>query len=294
MVVSTVLIGALSACNSGDKKSGGDAAAAGAPSGAASTAASAPAAGGKKDLDPKAALAAAAAVMEKAGNAKLVMSGSTPDDNGTGLFSWKSPQALELSVKEEGKETKVLFAGDVMYVGVDAEMGAMFPGKKWLKLDPKAGAAAPGMEDLNAFGSMLQLLNPAVELAANAQAGKLAKVGPEKVDGVDTVHYKSTIAAKDLVAAMTGLSDALKASVLKELTSTGAESTMDFWINEKAELVQMGGTDLNPGKGAASAASTAGTTTLKYTELGKATVPAAPPAAEVADMSELLKSLGTS
>ncbi|MER8183916.1 hypothetical protein [Kitasatospora sp. NPDC094015] len=299
MVVSTVLIGALSACNSGDKKSGADAAAA--PSGAAASAGasaggsaggSAPAAGAK-DLDPKAALAASAAVMEKAGNAKLVMTGATPDDSGTGLFAWKSPQALELSVQDEGKETKVLFAGDVMYVGVDAEMGAMFPGKKWLKLDPKAGSAAPGMEDLNAFGSMLQLLNPAVELAANAQAGKLSKVGPEKVDGVDTVHYKSTIAAKDLVAAMTGLSDALKASVLKELTSTGTESTMDFWINAQGELVQMGGTDLSPGKGAASAAANA-VTTLKYTDLGKAAVPAAPPAGEVADMSELLKSLGTS
>jgi hypothetical protein len=283
VVVSTVLVGALSACNS---KSGGDSA--GAASGAASTAASAPAA--KKDLDPKEALTASAAVMEKAGNAKLTITG---DDGGTGVFSWKAPQALELSVKDEGKDMKMLFVNDVMYVAADAEMAAMFAGKKWMKLDPKAGAV-PGAEDLNAFSSMLQLLNPAVELAANAQAGKLSKVGPEKVDGADTVHYKSTIAAKDLVGAMTGLSPELKASILKEISKDSAESTMDFWINEKGELVQMGGTDLNPGKGAAAAASTAGTTTFKYTELGKATAPTAPPAAEVADMSELLKSLGTS
>lgn len=301
VVVSTALIGALSACGGsakpGDAAAGASApASAGAASGAAPGGASAaadgatagaPAPAGGKEQAPKEALTAAAAVMAKAGTAKLVLTGDKPEDLTSGVLSWKSPQALQISTTEDGEEVKMLFVGDVMYLGLSSEMAQLFAGKKWMKVDPGAApGSAPGAADAGAFSGMLVTLDPAVELAANAQAGKVSKVGAEKIDGVDTVHYRSTVAAKDLVAAMSGASEASRASLLKELTG---EPTFDFWINGKNELVQLGGSQLNPGKGAASA-----TGTVKYTELGTAVAPAAPAAAEVADMAELLKSLGTS
>lgn len=305
VAASALLVGGLTACSSG-KTGGQDAAQAGAKPGAASGAAggsasgaaSAPASGAAggsaagvpgEGLAPKAALLASAAVMEKAGSAKLGLSGAGANANGTGAYSWKAPAAFELTMNTADGPGKMLVTADVMYIGVDAETGAEFGGKHWLKLDPKAAAAAngkavPGGEDAGSMTTLLQTLNPAVQLAANAQGGKLSKVGAEKIGGADTVHYQSALPVEALVGAMAGLSDDLKKQVVATLKKQSGSVTTDFWINAKGELVQQKSD--NVGNGSKEPV------TITYSDLGSAGAVQAPAASDVLDFAELLKGGG--
>ncbi|GAA2744479.1 hypothetical protein [Kitasatospora cinereorecta] len=288
VAVSALLVGGLTACNgksgSGqDAKAGASAAASAGASGAANGASAGAGAAAGKDLAPKEALLASAAVMDKLGSAKLTTKGATADDSGTGAIVWKAPQAFQITTKNEGKDYQVLFTGDVMYVGATPELASVAGGKKWMKIDLKAAAAsgAPGTEDAGSFAAMTQLMNPAVQLAVAAP--NATKVGAEKVDGVDTVHYRSQVDVDALVAGMT-LAPDMKAKVTEQLKKDGTKTTFDLWINAKGELVQQAGTELGAGG--------AGATTVKYSELGTVTAPKAPAASDVFDLADLMKQLG--
>ncbi|GAA0662229.1 lipoprotein [Kitasatospora atroaurantiaca] len=291
VAVSALLVGGLSACSS-SKTTGQDATSSASSSASSSAATGGGAgAGGKQaaDLGPKAALLASAAVMEKAGSAKLVLTGTGDTETGSGSYSWKAPAAFELTTKTDGQTAKMLLTGDVMYIGVDDETAATFGGKHWLKLDPKAtagagGKALPGGEDAGSMTTMLQTFNPAVQLAANAQGGKLSKVGAEKVGGADAVHYRSELPVDALVGAMANLSADQKKQVIDTLKKDGSSVTSDFWINAKGELVQQQSN--NVGNGSKEAV------TIRYSDLGSAASVKTPAASDVLDFADMLKGLG--
>jgi len=270
VAVSALLVGTLAACG-GDKKDG-------AGSADAKATASAPAA--KKELSPQEALLASAAVMDKAGSAKLTVTGG--DSPGTASYVWKAPQAIEMTMREEGKDVKLRFIGDVMYMEAPAEMATIAKGKKWMKIDFKALAAsgskaAAGADEFAGVAGVVQALNPAVQLAAAAPTA--TKVGPESVGGVETVHYKSEVEVDALVAKLT-LAPELRAKVAEKLKEDGSKSTLEFWINAKGEVVKETNSDSKNNE------------TIVYSELGTVTAPAAPAAAETFDFAEMLKMMG--
>ncbi|MFJ1753155.1 hypothetical protein [Kitasatospora sp. NPDC088134] len=282
LAVACLAAGVLTACSSSggstETKAGSGssaAAGAGASQGASAAADGAAAAGAASKLAPKDALLASAAVMDKAGSAKLTLSGET---EGTADYVWKTPSSFLMSTTDEGKEVKVLFANDVMYVGVTADMAAVAGNKKWMKLDPKAGGAAAGGADAGAFASMMQLMNPSVQLVTAAPGAKL--VGAETVAGQSTTHYRSEVKVDDMVAKMQ-LAPELKAQVLAELKKKGNTATADLWINAKGELVQQSNAD----------ASTAGAkpSTIGYSKLGEVKATPAPADADVFSLADLLK-----
>ncbi|WP_167346431.1 hypothetical protein [Kitasatospora phosalacinea] len=264
-------LGALTACSSSgsggstDAKTGTDASQ------------SAPAAG-KADakLPPKEALLAAAAVMDKAGSAKLVVKGG--DSDGTADYVWKAPASFLMETKEEGKEVKVLFVGDQMYVGATADMAAVAPGKKWMSLSTKDASGEAGAE-AGTFAAMMQLMNPSVQLAAAAPTATL--VGTETVGGQSATHYRSEIKVDDQIAKM-NLDPALKAQVQAELKKKGTTSTVDLWINAKNELVQQSSPD--PEAAAGSAPQVIG-----YTQLGAVKATPAPAPSEVFSLTDLMQ-----
>ncbi|MDH6124322.1 hypothetical protein [Kitasatospora sp. GP82] len=299
VAASALLVGGLTACSSsgsgaadtaGPAASGATAPSAASGSGAPSTGA----AGGsdtgggavKPDAnqDPKAALLASAAVMEKARGARLTR---TTGGGGSGTYVWAtSGPALDLALKDGGTESRMLVAGQALYTGLDAETAALVNGKKWLKLDPKStgdGSRAGGGEDYGSIASMLVTLSPGAQLTANAGAGKLARVGEEKIDGADTVHYRSE-APVDALAKLLPISQDRRELVTGMLKKDGDSSTVDFWIDGKGELLQQTNTNMGAGLG--------GPQTFKYSEIGTTQAAKAPADSEVMDFADMLKSLG--
>ncbi|WP_104816605.1 hypothetical protein [Kitasatospora sp. MMS16-BH015] len=237
---------------------------------------------GLAEKAPKELLLASATVMQQAGSAKLTMTGTSAEAGGTGAYSWKAPAAFELSLNTPEGPGKLLVTADQLYLGVDEETAAGFGGKHWLKLDTKsAGQGAPGGEDAGSLTAMLQTLNPAVQLTANALGGKLSKVGSEQVGGASTVHLRSELPVEALVAGMPGLSDQLKQLVTATLKKNRPSVTTDFWINGGGELVQQSSD--NVGNGSKEPV------TVGYTALGSAPQVTAPAAGDVMDFADMLK-----
>lgn len=281
VAASALLVGGLTACSSKTTSSPGAA-----PSGAAGAGAVA----GKQagDLSPKDALLASAAVMEKAGSAKLIIAGENSGDDGSATYQWKAPQSMQMTMNSDGQDTKMIVADGFMYISVDAEMSATAGGRHWMKLDPKTATgldkASGGEGQLGSVLTLIQVFNPAVQLAASAQGGKLAKVGTERVDGADTVHYRSELPVGAIVDAMTTLTADQKKLVLGDLKKDGDTDSFEFWINAKGELVKETSTNLGSG--------TKGTSAVTYSQLGTVAAVQAPPAGDVLDMASMLKGLG--
>ncbi|MFI6445596.1 hypothetical protein [Kitasatospora sp. NPDC050543] len=216
--VSAALLGTLTACNDDAANGSQDIGGTATPSQAV-------------QLDPKAALAASAAVMQKAGNSKIVLSeqGKTIS---TGSVGWQDKSSFELV----SADTNVVRGiGEAIYMSVPKAQQASAAGKHWVKVDQ---SNENGRQNAVAFLTFEQMTNPVVQLSVAAASGQLTKVGTESVSGAETVHYKSVQQAATMVAAMTGLSADQRKSVLKGLEASGLTATSEFWINAKQELVQ--------------------------------------------------------
>ncbi|MFJ4185723.1 hypothetical protein [Kitasatospora sp. NPDC089509] len=270
VATAAVLLAALTACGSGksdNKASAGD----GKDAGAAAAAAGAPA-------DPKAALAAAALVMQKAGNGKVAM--TSPDASnpgGSGTADWKDPAkvALDVTGDMEGKKLKIRVIGADAYIGSDD--AAALQGKHWIQV--------PNSEEMGgAFAVMGQMMNPVTQLTIAAASGKPSKVGQESVDGVQTTHLRAVEDTATLVAGMTSLTAEQRQSVQKTLEEDGKTLTVDFWLNDKQELVQY--QEYGDSNGASKAV------TVKYSDLGKGGKVEAPAAGDLGSQADLLKLFG--
>ncbi|MFD7643119.1 hypothetical protein ACFV4P_20995 [Kitasatospora sp. NPDC059795] len=268
--------GLLTACSSsGSSSTTADSKPSTGASAAASGTASADGSAGKggAKLGAKEALLASAAVMEKAGSAKLTVSGGT---EGTGEFVWKAPKSFLLNTKSDGEDAKVLFVGDVMYVGVGADMADAAGGKTWMKIDPKATAqGAPGGSDAGGFATTMELMDPAVQLAVAAPTA--TEAGTESVAGQSTTHYRSDVPVDALVEKMQ-LAAELKTQVLAELKKKGSTVTTEFWINAKGEVVQQSSSGLSTGAAK-----------IVFSSLGSVQPTKAPADSEVFSLTDLLK-----
>ncbi|MER6303408.1 hypothetical protein ABT247_28135 [Kitasatospora sp. NPDC001539] len=276
-VTAAVLLAALTACGSGSGKSGDDAKSPDTKSAATKDPGSLAAA---LTGDPKAALAAAALVMQKAGNGKVAM--ITPDSSqpgGAGTADWKDPgkASVDLTSDMEGKKLKVRVIGTDAYVGGDDTAAPALGGKHWVKV--------PASEEMgSAFLVMGQMMNPVAQLTVAGQSGKPSKVGEETVDGVRTTHLRAVEDTSVLVAGMTSLSAEQRQSVQKTLEEDGKTLTIDFWLNDKQELVKYREYGDTNGESKA--------VTVTYSDLGKGAKFEAPAAGDLGSPADLLKLLG--
>ncbi|MDH6136538.1 hypothetical protein P3T37_005966 [Kitasatospora sp. MAA4] len=284
VAASALLVGALAACGSSAKKSTDVL-----PTAVASAAGAGAGGGAAGSLGPKADLLAAAAVMQKAGSAKLaVSSAGGKADEGTGLYSWGGAQpAMDISEQQSGQAMKVRMVGGVMYLGVSDQQAAAVGGKHWIKLD---GTGPAGSMTAN-FQALAMMVNPAVQLTAAAQGGKLSKVGSESLDGASTEHYQSVMPTATMVASVPNLSDADRKTVLTALTQEGSTITSDFWLNGQHQLVQQKEVGTNDASAAPSADQSTATTT-KYSDFGVKVTVTAPPASDQVAPADQLKLLG--
>ncbi|MFJ7245926.1 hypothetical protein ACIQWA_14920 [Kitasatospora sp. NPDC098652] len=275
VATAAVLLAGATACGSkgGDTKSAADSK--GATDGKDAAAAAAGLA-----ADPKAALAASALVMQKAGNGKVALTSPDPSSpSGSGSADWKDPGKVSVDVSSDmdGKKLRIRAIGADTYIGGDDTTATALQGKHWVKV--------PASEEMgSAFVVMGQMVNPVSQLTIAAASGKLSKVGQEAVDGVQTTHLRAVEDTATLVAGMTSLTAEQRQAVQKTLEEDGKTLTIDFWLNDKQELVKY--QEYGDTNGASKAV------TVKYSDLGKGDKIEAPAAGDLGSQADLLKLFG--
>ena len=126
---------------------------------------------------------------------------------GSGRVALGSERKAEMTVEvpKEGplgqdpsgpERTTIRVIGTAFYVQVPAAEQAGMGGKKWLKMD----AATAGEAGADEIASMIDDIDPAVQLKPLLAADTVTVVGEEAVDGVQTVHYTVTMPAATYLA----------------------------------------------------------------------------------------------
>jgi hypothetical protein len=185
----------------------------------------------------------------------------------------------------------MIWQDDVMYMDMGAEAAKDMDGKRWMKLDLGAAAEASGDEELTKqMTSGLQDMNqnPAEQLAMLLESPNLKHVGSEKIDGVETEHYKGTLTVKEMMASNKSL-EVLEPKEREQLFENIEKSGIkgydtEVWVNEDDMPVRMdvvmespeGDVDMS----------------MKLSDYGAKAEVELPPAGETFDLMEMLMELG--
>lgn len=217
----------------------------------------------------------------KAGSAKVKMTVSTPDTGGKpvlmeGVYSWGNGLAMEAEMPAKDLEMEDLVADGTVtmrlvqgayYYGVDPASEGPFKGKSWLKVEASAILGDAGASAMNAGNN-----DPTAGLKTLKWAKDVKKVGTETVNGKSAVHYRATIPKERMGDA---------ASVFGAVGGGSADGLVaDVWVDDKgmpARLTQTYG-DVSGD--------------VEFLSFGVAQDIAVPPAADTADMTDLIKNGG--
>jgi len=201
--------------------------------------------------------------------------GSTGTMHMEGVEQAKPSILAQMTMSVSGQEMEFRMIGTDMYVEVPAAAG-LPGGKKWLSMDFKDIGSLTGM-DTSAMTDALQ--NPAgnIDKYAKYITGG-TYVGPSTVDGVSAKQYDFTLDMKGAMAEM--MPGGMPSSAAGQIPDSMKES---IWIDADKHPVQM---KLAMGQ--------LGTMTMHLSDFGTKVSVSAPPKDEVADMAQLMKSMGGS
>ncbi|CAM5557244.1 hypothetical protein STENM36S_01796 [Streptomyces tendae] len=205
---------------------------------------------------------------------KLAAEGRTITSDGKGVLDLaEGDSVMTVTAQDESIEQRVV--DQVLY---QAAPGQKAPGgKPWIKIDLKKVAAQQGM-------SNQQIGDPA-QTAAYAKAitdKDVEKVGTEKLDGVDTTHYKVSVDVSKLPGG---------AGMSKQL---GPTLPMQVWLDDEGRLrqQQIDMTVEAPASASAKPDDSASpkqlrmSTVTRFSDFGTEVDAAAPPTGQVADMTD--------
>lgn len=295
-LAAVLLVGGATACQNGEKDDSGKAAA------SASAQPSTPVAGGSATE----ALTAAYKKTSAAKSAKVRMTMTMPASLGaggtmemTGVQGW-DPNVMDITMKgalppgSGADSVRMIMSNEVMFMEMPAgsPMAEGLDGKRWMKLDIKAAAAASGdaeaLKLLGGTGGVEQSQDPAKQLALLLTSPNVKHLGSEKVEGTDTEHYKGTLSFDEMLAANDS-SEALPEAERKKLSDamktagiTGYD--MEVWVNKDGYPVHMKvGMSLPQGTMNVDA---------YYSDYGSAATVQTPPENETFDLFAMLQELG--
>ncbi|MFD3355632.1 LolA-like protein [Streptomyces fradiae] len=222
--------------------------------------------------------------------------GGTMEMNG--VVGW-DPGTMDITMTGDGllgggegssAGSRLVMVDDVMYMDMGDEAPADLGGKRWLKLDfkalgEKAGDAALQKQLTGSLESMNQ--DPAKQLAMLLDSPNLKHVGPEKVDGVETQHYKGTLTVDEMIAAnksLAVLSEKERADLVAAMKESGLKSyDTEVWVDGDGYPAKMDiGMETPEGEIRVSA---------NYSDYGAEAAVQAPPAGETFDFMEMMEKL---
>ncbi|WP_149180822.1 hypothetical protein [Streptomyces sp. TRM49041] len=211
----------------------------------------------------------------------------------SGVMGW-DPGMMDITMKGGpggAGSFRMVMLDEVMYMDM-SQLGEKMPAelrdKSWLRMDFKAIAEKSGNAELQKqMTGSLENMNqdPAKQLAMLLDSPNLKHIGPEKVDGVDTQHYKGSLTVEEMLAANKSLS-VLDEDERKELVAKMKESGLkaydtEVWVNEDGYPVKMDiGMETPEGTVTVSAA---------YSDYGTKAAVQAPPADQTIDFMKMIE-----
>jgi hypothetical protein len=233
-------------------------------------------------------IAKAAAKTARAGSVKadFVIAGSSLNGTGSGVFDndAQGTGRLTLAVQSQGQSVTVdtIVAGPVLYMRSDVFRQAGLPaGKEWVRLDLAKLAQQQGVDLGSLAGS-----NPSPSGALaylRGSGGEVEKVGAEKVQGVDTTHYKTTI---DLERAASRATGRARESIRRVIRVSGVKRIpVEAWIDGAGYVRKVTYTE-HAGRRQSSKI------TMELHDFGPHVAIASPPSKTVIDFQDLLQPQG--
>ncbi|MBD0710014.1 MULTISPECIES: hypothetical protein [unclassified Streptomyces] len=219
----------------------------------------------------------------------------------TGVQGW-DPAVMDITYKGamldggDGtgpKEMRMIMRDNVMYMDMGAAQAAEMDGKRWMKMDLKALTDAAGGGDKGLGKSMtggLENMNqdPAQQLALLLQSPDLKHVGAEKVDGVETQHYKGTLTLDQMLAAnksFEAFSEEERTKMVEGVKKAGVTAyDTQVWVGEDGYPVRMD-VGVKTKEGSMKMAA-------HYSDYGTKSDVQAPPAKDTVDFMEMLQEMG--
>ncbi|WP_241266947.1 DUF1396 domain-containing protein [Streptomyces scabichelini] len=239
-------------------------------------------------MTPAAAVAKAAKNTEDITSLRYRMTGKVPVEGrveAEASMSLKPSVAMSMKMNalDQGADGKVeiRLVDKAMYLGGGAVAKEM-DGKNWMKLD-LSGAAGNALGS-GGMGSQANK-NPAQESTFLTGSKDVKKVGTEKVDGVETTHYKGTVTLDQFREALKDEDKATREKREKSLDQyeqLGVDKlTMDMWIDGEDHTKQFrmrGDAD----KGALDM-------TITFLDFNEPVKVEAPPAKDTMDLADMMK-----
>ncbi|MEX0173567.1 hypothetical protein [Streptomyces sp. LMG1-1-1.1] len=217
----------------------------------------------------------------------------------TGVQGW-APASMDITMKgsmlsagDPGapEQMRMIMLDQVMYLDVGAKQAAEMDGKRWMKLDMKAagdaaGSAAMQKQMTGGLDNMNQ--DPAQQLALLLDSPDLKHIGAEKINGMETEHYKGTLTFEQMLKANESsklLSKEEHDALIANVKKTGLKGyDTELWVTE----------DGYPARMDVGMVMAEGTMTMRadYSDYGTKIAVLAPPAKDTVDLFEMLKGLG--
>ena len=234
------------------------------------------------------AVARAAAKTAHVGSVKadIAISSSSVNGTGSGVFDndKRGTGKLTLAVRSQGQSVTVdtIVLGSVLYMRSDVFRAAGLPaGKEWVRLDLAKLARQQGVD----LGSLMSSNpSPSGGLAyLRGSGGEVEKVGKEKVQGVETTHYKTTINLERAAERATGRA---RESIRRVIRVSGVKRIpVEAWIDRDGYVRKMVYTE-HSGRRQSSKI------TMVLHDFGPHVSIASPPASTVIDFQDLLQPQG--
>jgi len=185
----------------------------------------------------------------------------------------------------------MITAGTDVYVKLPSGLTATMPslGNKWIKVDLSKLSGIPGLSSLESNPTTSDPTD--VLQALRSVSDSVVAEGNQRVDGVETTHYRAELSLDHLADAVPSADRAAAQQALSGVEQAAGtdEIPVDVWVDGQhlVRRVQMS-MDL----GSAAAPSMTETVTVDLSDYGTQSPPAIPPASDVQDLSSLASNIG--
>ncbi|WRZ92822.1 hypothetical protein OHB54_29485 [Streptomyces sp. NBC_01007] len=199
-----------------------------------------------------------------------------------GTYSWGDGFAydVEMDTKAAKMETlthapriRALLVDGAYYYDTDPQPSGPLKGKEWMKVDASAVFGEKGAQALSGSSNSG---SPAAAMRGLKYAGNVEDLGKETVDGKSTTHYRAVIDKDHMGKAKDALASG-DDTLFNSVTGATDSITMEIWVGAKDLPVR-----LKEVLGAM-------TVTMDFGKFGATADVKAPPAAQTADVTELMK-----
>jgi hypothetical protein len=233
---------------------------------------------------------------EKTGQVDSFKADFTMDSSGgaaslkaTGTMLYRAKPSLAFSVAFDEMNVagqsmdgmQEVLIGKTIYAKIPM-LSQLAGGKQWVKISLADLQQKTGM-NIDALLQQAQQMDPVQTTKLMTASKDVREVGKETVDGVETTHYTGTYNVSEAVAKL----DPQQREYFQKTAKDSGVSTMNFelWIDKQQLPRKL--TLQTP-----SGAKTPLTMGVVYRDFGQPVTISAPPAGEVADLSQLMKSMG--